>query len=137
MTLPADNTRPRHSVQLPRYLLVGALATLSHFGVFLLALTLTTPLAASLLGAAVGTAVSYQGNRRWTFAREKPAARPGQLLRFCLTALAYNLGNALAMLALLDRWPGSPLLMQALSTASLTLMTYWINRTWTFKNEVA
>ncbi|AZC37504.1 GtrA family protein [Pseudomonas chlororaphis] len=137
MTLPADIVRRQHSAQLPRYLLVGALATLSHYGVFLLALELTTQLTASLLGAALGTAISYQGNRRWTFARRNQATRPWQLLRFCLTALAYNLGNALLMLVLLNQWPGSPLFMQMLSTASLTLMTYWINRTWTFKNEVA
>ncbi|OLF54236.1 GtrA family protein [Pseudomonas chlororaphis] len=135
MPIPPNSLRRRHSAQLPRYLLVGGLATLSHYSLFLLALDFIAPLPASLLGTALGTLVSYQGNRRWTFARGREAERPGQLLRFALTALAYNLGNALLMVVLLACWPGSPLLMQLLSTASLTLVTYWINRTWTFKYE--
>lgn len=125
----------QHAVQLPRYLLVGGLATASHYGVFLLLISFIAPLSASLAGAVVGTLVSYQGNRRWTFAQAPLASRRGQVLRFCITALAYNLGNALLMLVLLDRWPQSPLPVQVFSTASLTLVTYWINRAWTFKHE--
>jgi len=120
--------------QLSRYGLVGALATLSHYALFLALVDAMPALLASLLGAGLGTWVSYQGNRRWTFSRD---AGGGQALRFCTTAAGYNLGNALLMLGLLSLERGSPLLMQVLSTLCLTLVSYWINRTWTFKNEVA
>ncbi|AZC57283.1 MULTISPECIES: GtrA family protein [Pseudomonas] len=123
--------------QLSRYALVGVLATLSHYALFLALIACMPALLASLLGAGLGTWVSYQGNRRWTFSRATPEARADQALRFCLTAAGYNLGNALLMLFLLRLEPDLPLLMQVLSTLCLTLVSYWINRTWTFKNEVA
>lgn len=135
MSRSPESARPQHSIQLPRYLIVGGLATVSHYSIFLLMISSIAPLAASLAGAAVGTLVSYQGNKRWTFACDRQAPWPGPVLRFCVTAFAYNLGNALMMLLLLDRWQQSPLLMQIISSAGLTLVTYWINRTWTFKYE--
>ncbi|MGE7955884.1 GtrA family protein [Pseudomonas sp. NPDC089530] len=123
--------------QLSRYALVGVVATLSHYALFLTLLDTLPALLASLLGAGLGTWVSYQGNRRWTFARADRSARADQALRFCTTAAGYNLGNGLLMLGLLSLWPDSPLLMQAISTLCLTLVSYWINRTWTFNHEVA
>ncbi|NBF08081.1 GtrA family protein [Pseudomonas sp. Fl4BN1] len=130
-----ESIQRQHSIQLPRYLIVGGLATASHYCMFLLLINFVAPLPASLAGAVAGTLISYQGNKRWTFAQGAQAPWHGQMLRFCLTAFAYNLGNALMMLLLLDRWPQSPLLVQMFSTASLTLVSYWINRTWTFKHE--
>ncbi|AZD08441.1 hypothetical protein C4K26_3038 [Pseudomonas chlororaphis] len=126
-----------HRKQLSRYALVGALATLSHYALFLALIPSLPALLASLLGAGLGTWVSYQGNSRWTFSRANGDARANQALRFCMTAAGYNLGNALLMLLLLGLEPDSPLLMQVLSTLCLTLVSYWINRTWTFKNELA
>ncbi|MGE8414826.1 MAG: GtrA family protein [Pseudomonas sp.] len=123
--------------QLSRYLLVGAIATLGHYMVFVLLLGSLPALLASLLGAGLGTWLSYQGNRRWTFPQGDQSARADQALRFCVTACAYNLGNALLMLCLLALRPDSPLSMQLLSTLCLTLGSYWINRTWTFNNETA
>lgn len=122
--------------QLFRYLLVGGVATLSHYMLFLLLLGPLPALLASLLGAALGTWVAYLGNKRWTFP-PVGTTRNTQALRFCLVAAGYNLGNALLMLCLLALHPDSPLSMQMLSTLCLTLGSYWINRTWTFKNEVA
>lgn len=54
-----------------------------------------------------------------------------------MTAAAYNLGNALLMLCLLALARDSPLSTQLLITFCPTLGSYWINRTWTFKNETA
>ncbi|MFS1286975.1 GtrA family protein [Pseudomonas piscis] len=134
----SEKSTSKHPLkQLPRYLLVGAIATAAHYAVFLLLLGSLPALLASLLGAGLGTWLSYQGNKRWTFPRGDYQARSDQALRFCVTAAAYNLGNALLMLCLLALAPDSPLSMQLLSTFCLTLGSYWINRTWTFKNETA
>lgn len=69
--------------QLSRYALVGVLATLSHYALFLALIACMPALLASLLGAGLGTWVSYQGNRRWTFSRTPP--RPGPI-RPCASA---------------------------------------------------
>ncbi|MBC2657533.1 GtrA family protein [Pseudomonas sp. MSSRFD41] len=116
---------------------MGAIATAAHYVVFLLLLGPLPALLASLLGASLGTWLSYQGNKRWTFARGDCQARSDQAWRFCVTAAVYNLGNALLMLCLLALAPDWPLSMQLVSTFCLTLGSYWINRTWTFKNEIA
>lgn len=131
----SNKVQRQHVIQLPRYLLVGGFATASHYGVFLLLIGLTGPLPASLAGALAGTLLSYLGNRRWTFAQNRSASGNGQLMRFAITALGYNLGNAVMMLLLLDHWPQSPLQLQLFCSASLTLMTYWTHRAWTFKHE--
>lgn len=120
---------------LPCYLLVGLLATGTHY-ITLLLLSMVVPvLAATLVGALLGTLVSYQGNKRWTFARTADPPDRQRWLRFAVTALAYNLGNLSLMVWLLGFWPQYPWLMQMITTVSLTLITFRISQQWTFRHE--
>lgn len=120
---------------LPCYLLVGLLATGTHY-IALLLLALVLPiLVSTLVGALLGTLVSYQGNKRWTFARATDPPDSQQWLRFTVTALAYNLGNLSLMLVLLSFWPQYPWLMQMITTLSLTLINFRISQQWTFRHE--
>jgi len=91
-------------------------------------------LIATLLGAIAGTAVSYQGNKRWTFTKNHPPDAY-QWLRFCITALAYNCANLALMAVLLELWPQHLWPMQVMTTLALTLITYRINQYWSFRHE--
>lgn len=116
-----------------RYTLTGGLATLLHYAL-LLALVewLRWPAAlAAVLGALAGAAFAYAGNRRWTFGRS--AARHRQALpRFALVALvSAALSGAIV-------WVGSVrlglhyLLAQALATGTGLLLSYRLNKRWSF-----
>ncbi|NMX60179.1 hypothetical protein HBO05_00780 [Pseudomonas sp. WS 5079] len=131
MTAPASHNT---CARLPCYLTVGVLATGAHY-LTLLLLSLALPaLIATLLGGLIGTAVSYQGNKRWTFTPPRPPDTY-QWLRFCITALAYNAANLGLMALLLALWPQHLWLMQGLTTLALTLLTYRINQHWSFRHE--
>lgn len=91
-------------------------------------------LIATLLGAIVGTVVSYQGNKRWTFTKARPSDTY-QWLRFSITALVYNGTNLALMAFLLEHWPQRLWLMQVITTCALTLITYQINQYWSFRHE--
>ncbi|NVZ22006.1 GtrA family protein [Pseudomonas costantinii] len=121
--------------RLPYYLMVGLLATSTHY-ITLLLLSFALPiLASTLIGALLGTIVSYQGNKRWTFVKAPHPADVHQWLRFGTTALLYNLGNLALMVLLLSFLPQHPWLMQMITTAALTLITFRINQHWTFRHE--
>lgn len=95
--LPPDD----RSSRLPYYLMVGLLATGAHY-ITLLLLSFVLPiLMSTLIGALVGTLVSYQGNKRWTFVRSKGRSDAHQWLRFGIIAMVYNLGNLSLMVLLL------------------------------------
>ena len=122
------------STTLPYYLIVGIFATGAHY-ITLLLLSLVLPaLIATLLGAIVGTVVSYQGNKRWTFTKARPFDTY-QWLRFSITALVYNGTNLALMAFLLEHWPQRLWLMQVITTCALTLITYQINQYWSFRHE--
>lgn len=89
----------------------------------------------TLIGALVGTLVSYQGNKRWTFVRSKGRSDAHQWLRFGIIAMVYNLGNLSLMVLLLGFLPLPPWLMQMITTVALTLITFRINQHWTFRHE--
>jgi putative flippase GtrA len=114
-----------------RYAAVGALATAVHYALLVLAVeALHWPAwLASGGGAVVGAQVAYAGNRWFTFAHRGAVA--ASWLRFQLTALA---GAALGMLIVAGavRWRLHYLLGQVLATGTAMLLTYAINRHWTF-----
>ncbi|MBT2371884.1 GtrA family protein [Pseudomonas fluorescens] len=129
--LPPDD----RSSRLPYYLMVGLLATSAHY-ITLLLLSFVLPiLVSTLIGALVGTLVSYQGNKRWTFVRSTGCPDAHQWLRFGITAMVYNLGNLSLMALLLGFFPLHLWLMQMITTVALTLITFRINQHWTFHHE--
>jgi len=114
-----------------RYLAVGALATAVHYLLLVAAVELAAVPAwlASGLGAVVGAQVAYLGNRQLTFAHRGPAIVSWP--RFQITALV---GAALGMgvVAGAVHWRLHYLVGQVLATGLSVMLTYAINRYWTF-----
>jgi putative flippase GtrA len=119
----------RHFV---RYASVGAFATAVHYAVLVLSVEVAgwPAYAGSGLGAIVGAQVAYGGNRWFTFGHkgDMRASWP----RFQLTALAGALlGMGIVALAVRLGW--HYLVGQALATVLSLLLTFTINRFWTFR----
>lgn len=115
-----------------RYLIVGGAATVMHYS-FLLAtveLHLLLPATAAGVGAFLGALFAYWGNRRFTFdsKREHRSAMP----RFLVVAMFGALLNAGLV------WLGSMklgchyFLSQVIATMTVLLLTFSINRRWSF-----
>lgn len=115
--------------RLPRYLVVGAAGTAVHYLVFGLCLRHTAAGAAALAGSACGMAISYAGNRCWTF--ESTRAHSDAIPAFVLTSLAMALLNAAivaALAAALGPWPA-----QIFATAVTTFAGFAAHRHWSFR----
>jgi putative flippase GtrA len=114
-----------------RYLGVGALATAVHYGLLVLLVERFGWLAwlGAGAGAVVGAQVAYLGNRWLTFDHRGAVAR--SWVRFQLTAVA---GAVLGMVLVgaAERLGLHYLLGQVVATVLATLLTYAINRRWTF-----
>jgi len=117
--------------RLARYAAVGVLATAAHYLVLVIAVELAHWPAwiGSGVGALVGAQVAYAGNRWYTFAHRGPLL--ASWLRFHGTAL---LGAALGMaiVALGVRLGAHYLLAQIVATLIGVVVTYEINRRWSF-----
>jgi putative flippase GtrA len=128
--LPVSRARAEAG-RLGRYLGVGAVATLVHWGLLVVAVeALGWPAwLGSGVGAVAGAQVAYAGNRRLTFAHRGAIVRSWP--RFQFTALA---GAVLGMgiVALAVHWRLHYLVGQALATGTVALVTYVVNRHWTF-----
>jgi putative flippase GtrA len=122
---------PGTAVLLLRYAAVGGLATAAHWG--LLAALVEwfgmAPWLASGCGAVLGAQVAFVGNRRYTFGHQGPLWPAWW--RFMGTAV---LGGVVGMaivaagvaLGLHYLWA------QAVATAAGLLLTFAVNRIWTF-----
>ena len=115
-----------------RYSAVGAIATAVHYGVLVLCVERGhwPAFAASGFGAVVGAQVAYLGNRWFTFAHRGDVAASWP--RFQATAL---LGALLGMVivALGVRLGVHYLIAQLLATLTSLVITYAVNRVWTFR----
>ena len=114
-----------------RFGAVGGLATLTHAGLYLMALGLLAPQLANLAGFVTALAVSYLGHACFSFRRDA-GHRPGAPLRFVLSA---GLGFALnaGFVALATHGLGAPALgfwAIALITPALSfvLLKFWVFR---------
>ena len=116
------------------YLTVGALATAVHFAILIAAVEWGRWPAwfASGVAAVIGAQVGYLGNRVITFSHAGAFAR--SWLRFQLTALV-GAGTGMLVVALAVRWGVHYLLGQMLATGLAVLLTYAINRRWTFGSK--
>ena len=115
-----------------RYTLVGAVATAAHYGV-LVAWVECAGLAAWLgsgIGAVVGAQLAYAGNRWFTFAHR--GAVGASWPRFMLTALGGAL-LGMAIVALGVRFGLHYLIAQGTATLTSLVLTFAINRAWTFR----
>jgi putative flippase GtrA len=117
--------------QLARYGLVGALATLAHWALLaLLVEQATTPAwVGSGCGAVLGAQLAFFGNRRYTFGHDGPLGPVWW--RFMGTALLGGLlgmGIVAAGVALGLHY----LLAQAVASGASLLLTFAINRVWSF-----
>jgi putative flippase GtrA len=115
-----------------RYTLVGGLATAVHYALLALCVeALAWPAwLASGFGAVVGAQVAYFGNRWFTFAYRGEFG--SSWVRFQSTAL---LGALLGMLivGIAVRFGWHYLAAQVLATLASLLLTFAINRAWTFR----
>lgn len=119
---------------LVRYTAVGAVATAVHWSlvVALVEVAAVPAWLASGAGAVVGAQLGFFGNRRFTFGHVGAVAPAWR--RFMATAL---LGAVLGMaiVALGVRLGLHYLLAQALATSAMLLLTFAVNRGWTFADK--
>jgi putative flippase GtrA len=114
-----------------RYGTVGAVATASHnlLLVFVVEVLAWPAWLGSGLGALLGAQVAYVGNRRFTFAHRGRIARSWP--RFQATALLGALAG-MAIVAAGVHLGLHYLLAQVIATATTLLLTFLVNRRWTF-----
>ena len=117
-----------------RYSTVGAIATVVHYLVLVVCVELGhwPAYAGSGLGAVVGAQVAFAGNRWFTFAHR--GALRASWPRFQATALLGAL-LGMAIVALGVRLGLYYLLAQMLATLAGLLLTFAINRGWTFRSQ--
>lgn len=114
-----------------RYASVGAVATAVHYALLIglvEAAWLPAPVAAAV-AAWVGAQVAFAGNARFTFTAAQRGV--GAWLRFQITAV---LGAALSfsLVALGGRFGVHYLLAQAVATGVAMVVTFEVNRRWSF-----
>lgn len=118
--------------QLLRYTVVGAVATATHYALLVAGVEAAGWPAwwASGFGAVVGAQVAYVGNRRFTFSFR--GAIGASWLRFQTTAIAGAvLGMAIVGAAV---YIGLHYLIgQVAATLASLLLTFTINRLWSFR----
>jgi putative flippase GtrA len=118
--------------QLPRFILVGAAAAAIHWlaAVGLMALALP-PLVANVGGFCPAFAISYLGQRGWTF--EATALPHRQTLpRFLLIALSGFAANSLLYALLLTWLPCPPQVLLGIVLLGVAGATFVAGRYWAF-----
>jgi putative flippase GtrA len=115
-----------------RYTAVGAFATAAHYLVLVLWVEALGGPAylGSGIGAVVGAQLAYAGNRWFTFAHEGAIAASWP--RFQITAILGAL-LGMAIVALGVRLGVHYLLAQVVATGLSLILTFAINRAWTFR----
>lgn len=115
-----------------RYTLVGAVATATHYALLVLGVEAGGWPAwwASGFGAVVGAQVAYVGNRHYTFGYRGGVG--ASWIKFQSTALAGALLGMLIVGAAV-RLGWHYLLGQVAATLASLLLTFAINRWWTFR----
>lgn len=122
---------PGTTALLLRYASVGGLATVAHWALLaaLVEWMGTAPWLASGCGALLGAQVAFVGNRRYTFGHAGPWWPAWW--RFMGTA-ALGGGVGMAIVAAGVALGAHYLLAQAVATVAGLLLTFAVNRVWTF-----
>ena len=131
LVLEATVKRPALT-QLMRYAAVGGLATLVHYLLLVLCVEFNAWPAwlASGLGGIAGAQVAYYGNRRFTFSHQGTVSSSWS--RFQATALLGAV-TGMGVVAVAVGIGLHYLLAQMLATLLMLLLTFSINRRWTFQ----
>ena len=118
--------------QFLRYTSVGAFATAVHYALLVLGVEAFgwPAFAASGFGAVVGAQVAYAGNRHFTFAHRGEVR--ASWARFMVTALV-GAGVGMGIVAFGVRWGVHYLLAQMVATGVSLVLTFAINRAWSFR----
>ena len=133
LTLVLEATVKRPALpQLMRYAAVGGVATLVHYLLLVLCVEFNAWPAwlASGLGGVAGAQIAYYGNRRFTFAHQ--GALGASWSRFQATAMLGAV-TGMGVVALAVSIGLHYLLAQMLATLLTLLLTFGINRRWTFQ----
>lgn len=117
--------------RLVRYVIVGAVATATHYAFLVGAVEFGrwVPWLAAGAGAVLGAQVAYLGNRAYTFAHR--GAVTSSWWRFQAAAALGALAN-MAIVALASRWGLHYLVGQVTATVLVMLATFVVNARWTF-----
>lgn len=116
-----------------RFAVVGVLNTTAGLGAIYGARALgLDEVPANAAGYALGLALSFTLNRRWTFRQRGPL--PALALRFAVVTLFAWLLN-LAVLLVLLRWDVAGALAQAGAVATYTVASYLGLRCWAFADR--
>lgn len=115
-----------------RYTLVGAIATAVHYALLALCVEIGHWQAhwASGFGAIVGAQVAYLGNRWYTFAHRGSLGPSWAKFQFT-AALGALQGMAVVWVAVRSGW--HYIAAQVLATLLSLVLTYAINRAWSFR----
>ena len=119
-----------------QYAAVGAVATAAHYAILvgLVEAGVLAPQRAAALGAWVGAQVAFAGNAAFTF--RGAGATPGSWLRFQITALI-GAGLSFALVAGGVRIGLHYLLAQVVATLINLVVTFEINRRWSFASTTS
>lgn len=117
---------------LARFLAVGVLNTIVGLGIIYACMGLLGmgDAASNAVGYAIGLAVSFVLNRRWTFRHQ--GNRSSSLVRFLLVFAVAYASNLLVVLALIDSLHVNRYLAQAIGIGAYTTLSYLGSRHFAF-----
>ena len=115
-----------------RYGFTGVIATAFHYLVLLCLVELfdIRPWIATGIGAMLGAAVAYIGNRNFTFSSNTPNFKA--LPRFMIVAVLGAILNSLQVWILTHFFDMHYFVAQVIATTVVLIVTYQLNRQWTF-----
>jgi putative flippase GtrA len=126
------------ALQLGRFGVVGALATLTHALTFGAAIELlhARPLFANLLGFALALCLSFLGHFRWTFRAQLSGRRPDlawMFLRFALVALTGLMLNSLIVFVVVEQLALDYRIAMFLMVTIVPLFLFWQSKRFAFR----
>jgi len=118
------------------FLGVGSLATSIHYAVLiaLVELFLFSPVVASVVGALAGAIVGYYLNRNFTF--KAYVSHKVAMPKFMTVALMAVAGNFALMSLFVETLSIPYLFGQIITTVLLVVVTFGLNKAWSFKNTL-
>lgn len=129
-----DRARLRRSVM--KFIVVGIINNVIGYGTFvILSLAGLPAIGAMTISYSLGMAISFAGNRRWTFGHQGRVT--SALVRFlAVNAVGYGLNFAiLTLLVVAWRFPQIP--VQLLATGLVAVVTFLLMRKWAFRETSA
>ncbi len=122
------------TLQLFRFGITGAFATLTHFTVVIILVEIKKlhPLTANLFGFMCGFLVSFSGHRFWTFSKTVQSIQIS-LLRFFLVAVISFIGNQSFYYLLLIQLHVPYIIALIVVLSSMAFVTFLFSKGWAFQ----